>query len=67
MIRRWLPVMLAVVAGVSLWSASGSSARASDPPLPRFYYYPYYYYPHNYWPTLSPQWPEPQGAMPSNL
>jgi len=62
MIRRWMPALLAVVAGVSLWAGPASSARAADPPLPRFYYYPYYYYPHSYWPTLSPQWPEPQGA-----
>ena len=62
MIRRWMKAMLAVAAGVCLWAASGSTAQAGDTPLPRWFYYPYSYYPQNYWPTLSPQWPEPQGA-----
>lgn len=47
----------AVLAGV----ASPAAQAGSEPPLPRYFYYPYYYYPHSYWPQQSPQWPEPKG------
>lgn len=57
MFRRML---LGVCSAVMLMSLA-HSARAADPPLPRFFYYPYYYYPHSYWPSNSPQWPEAPG------
>jgi hypothetical protein len=62
MTRTWLTRGLAVLAGVAVWSATGSTAAASEPPLPRYSYYPYYYFPHSYWPALSPQYPEPKGS-----
>lgn len=51
---------LAIVVGVWLMSERSLQA-ANDPPLPRFYYYPYVYFPHSYWPANSPKWPEPKG------
>ena len=65
MLKNWLPRLrvagLAALA-VALWVSSGAPARAADePPLPRFYYYPYYYYPHSYWPTETCHWPERPG------
>lgn len=62
MTRTWLMRGLAVLAGVALWSAADSKAQASEPPLPRYYYYPYHYFPHSYWPAMSPQYPEPKGS-----
>ena len=62
MLRKWLPRLCLAALALALWAGSGSTASAAeDPPLPRFYYYPYYYYPHSYWPQNSPQWPEPKG------
>ena len=55
--RRWLLGVLAA----GLCAAAAGPARAQEPPLPRFYYYPYYYYTHSYWPSDSPAWPEPPG------
>ena len=43
--RRWL---LGLLAGVGLFAVFNSTAPAQEPPLPRFYYYPYVYYPHNF-------------------
>ncbi|MBX9623611.1 MAG: hypothetical protein K2X82_07335 [Gemmataceae bacterium] len=57
MLRKVLPL----VAAVGLWAAAGPDARAADPPLTQFHYYPYQYFPHSYWPANSPQWPEPKG------
>lgn len=57
--RRGLLITIAGLIGV--W-ATTSSARAQNPQLPRFYYYPYYYYPHSYWPSQSPKWPESPGS-----
>lgn len=61
MIRSWFAGLagLAVIAVMGLGSTP--SAQATEPPLPRYYYYPYYYFPHSYWPALSPQYPEPKG------
>ena len=59
MFRRW---MLGAALLVGLFAAAPTTAQATDPPLPRGFYYPYVYFPHNYWPQYSPQWPEPQGA-----
>jgi hypothetical protein len=56
--RRWL---LGLFAGVGLFAVLNAAAPAQEPPLPRFYYYPYYYYMHSYWPSNSPVWPEPPG------
>jgi hypothetical protein len=53
--------VLLLAAAVGLWAGSGSDARAADPPLTQFHYYPYHYFPHSYWPANSPQWPEPKG------
>ena len=62
MLRTWLPRVAVAVFAAVLWAGSGSRATAgNEPPLPKFYYYPYYYYPHSYWPANSPQWPEPKG------
>ena len=55
--RRWLLGVL----GVGLFAALSGPAPAQEPPLPRFYYYPYYYYMHSYWPSNSPAWPEAPG------
>ena len=57
MFRR---VLLGVCSVVMLASVA-NPARTAEPPLPRFYYYPYYYYPHSYWPSNSPKWPEAPG------
>ncbi len=54
--------ILGLAVAMGIFAALPSSAEAKDPPLPRFYYYPYYYYPHSYWPQHSPQWPEPAGS-----
>ena len=56
--RRWL---LGLCAGVGLFAVLNGAAPAQEPPLPRFYYYPYYYYMHSYWPSNSPAWPESPG------
>jgi len=62
MLRTWLPRAAVAVFAATLWAGSGPRASAgNEPPLPKFYYYPYYYYPHSYWPANSPQWPEPKG------
>jgi hypothetical protein len=55
MTRTWLTRGLAVLAGVAVWTAMTAPAAASEPPLPRYSYYPYHYFPHSYWPALSPQ------------
>ena len=62
MFRKYLLGALAAGLAVVVFAGEPSRAAASDPPLPRFYYYPYYYFPHSYWPQMSPQWPEPKGA-----
>jgi hypothetical protein len=63
MFRTWLIRVLAVAAVGVVWVGAGSpSAQATEPPLPRYFYYPYYYFPHSYWPALSPQYPEPPGS-----
>src|SRR5687767_7955831 len=54
--------ILGVARALGFFAALPNPAEAKDPPLPRFYYYPYYYYPHSYWPQHSPQWPEPPGS-----
>ena len=54
-------VLLGLLAGVGLFAVFNSAAPAQEPPLPRFYYYPYYYYMHSYWPSNSAVWPEPPG------
>ncbi len=60
--RTWLGRSAAVALVLGAWLSSGSPAKAaSEPPLPRFYYYPYVYFPSSYWPANSPQWPEPKG------
>ncbi|WP_088255890.1 hypothetical protein [Fimbriiglobus ruber] len=62
MVRRWLPRLGAVALVVAAWAGFGAStATASEPPLPRYSYYPYQYFPHSYWPAQSPQYPEPKG------
>jgi hypothetical protein len=48
--------------GLVLWAGFTAPARAQDPNMGRFFYYPYYYFPHSYWPQQSPQWPEKPGA-----
>jgi hypothetical protein len=53
--------MLLGVCSVVMLASAANSARSAEPPLPRFYYYPYYYYPHSYWPSNSPKWPEAPG------
>jgi hypothetical protein len=60
--RRSLSTIFAGALCLGLWLATGSTARAQDRNLDRFFYYPYYYFPHNYWPTMGPKWPEPPGA-----
>ena len=63
MLRKWLVRVGLAVLAVALWAGWPAAAAAADePPLPRFYYYPYYYFPASYWPQNSPQWPEPKGA-----
>lgn len=61
MIRRCLMGLAAFGLAAVFFAGQPSKAKAEDPPLPRFYYYPYYYFPHSYWPQYSPQWPEPKG------
>jgi hypothetical protein len=62
MTRRWTLRLAAAAVVVATWAGLDSAAaRAGDPPLPRYYYYPYHYFPHSYWPALSPQYPEPPG------
>src|SRR5262245_4906034 len=62
MIRRWTPRLAALALVVSAWSGLGTgAAQASEPPLPKYFYYQYQYFPHSYWPALSPQYPEPMG------
>jgi hypothetical protein len=62
MFRRTFPAVAAVVLVLGMWLGGAAPARAQDPQLQRFYYYPYYYFPHNYWPSMGPRWPEPPGA-----
>jgi hypothetical protein len=58
----WFLGLLVVGAVTVLTVELSSRAQAGDqPPLPRFYYYPYYYFPHSYWPQQSPPYPEPSG------
>ena len=62
MTRRWLLRLASAALVISTWvGLDTSSAQAGEPPLPRYFYYPYYYFPHSYWPGLSPQYPEPPG------
>ena len=56
--RRWI---VGLVLGL-VWLGLGGSAKAQEPSIGRFSYYPYYYFPHNYWPQQGPKWPEPPGA-----
>lgn len=51
-----------LVLGILCLSPGKAVAQYAPYNLNLWYYYPYHYYPHNYWPTLSPRWPEPQGA-----
>jgi hypothetical protein len=61
--RSLLLGLFAACVGLAVLEASQPQAvAANQPPLPKFYYYPYYYFPHNYWPTASPPWPEPANA-----
>jgi hypothetical protein len=53
--------ILGLLAGVGLFAVLNGAAPAQEPPLPRFYYYPYYYYMHSYWPSNSAPWPEAPG------
>jgi hypothetical protein len=62
MLRRSIPRLALAVIAAGVLLSSTAPVKATDPPLPRFNYYPYYYFPHNYWPAMSPQWPEPPGA-----
>lgn len=58
----WFRYLLVAGVVTLLAGLANSSAHAGDqPPLPRFYYYPYYYFPHSYWPQQSPPYPEPPG------
>ena len=63
MLQRWLPTLIAGIAGLIIWSVSATPAHAQGLDPNRFYHYPYYYFPHNYWPSMGPQWPEPVGAQ----
>jgi len=62
MVRSWLCGIVGVAAVAIGLAGSSTTAQAGDPPLPRYYYYPYQYFPHNYWPAQSPQYPEPKGS-----
>jgi hypothetical protein len=62
MVKSWLTRLVGAAAVAVVWLGSSGPAQASDPPLPRYFYYPYYYFPHSYWPSLSPQYPEPIGS-----
>src|SRR5262245_245126 len=59
MFRRLLRTLLLGAAGLGLWVACAAPARAQQPQMNRFYYYPYYYFPHNYWPSQGPRWSDP--------
>ncbi len=59
MYRTGILKALAVALAIGAWA---TSSRAGDPPLPRYFYYPYQYFPHSYWPAQSPQYPEPKGS-----
>ena len=58
MTRHWIARLGLAALAVAAWAGS---AAASEPPLPKYYYYPYQYFPSSYWPALSPQYPEPMG------
>ena len=60
-LSRWIVRLVVAIVGLGLWLGMDTPARADDPNLNRFYYYPYYYFPHNYWPNQSPKWPERPG------
>jgi len=62
MIRRILARVAFVAAIALMWVASSSSVQATDPTLPKMFYYPYHYFPHSYWPGMSPQYPEAKGS-----
>ena len=62
MTKKWLPRLGFAALAVALWAGTPATASAADePPLPRFYYYPYSYFPHSYWPANSPKYPEGPG------
>jgi hypothetical protein len=62
MTKTWIPKLLAVALALTVWVGAASQANAGDPPLPRYFYYPYQYFPHSYWPAQSPQYPESKGS-----
>ena len=62
MLKRVLPALVLGALAFAVWNGGASVAKADQPQLTKFHYYPYYYWPHNYWPTQSPQWPEAQGS-----
>ena len=59
MLKRILPALVLGALAFAIWNGGASEAKADQPQLTKFHYYPYYYWPHNYWPTQGPQWPEP--------
>jgi hypothetical protein len=61
MTQTWIARLTGAAAVVVLWVGSASPAAAQEPPLPKYFYYPYHYFPHSYWPALSPKYPEPIG------
>jgi hypothetical protein len=61
MLRRTCLALAAGLIGLALWDGTAQPARAADPNLNRYFYYPYYYFPHNYWPQQQPPWPERPG------
>ena len=62
MLKRVLPALVLGALALTMWNSGASVAKADQPQLTKFNYYPYYYWPHNYWPTQGPQWPEPPGS-----
>jgi hypothetical protein len=61
MLRRTSLAALAAALVLGGWLGTAAPARAVDPNLDRYFYYPYYYFPHNYWPQQMPPWPERPG------
>ncbi len=62
MLKRILPALAIGALAFLFWNHTAASAKAGDPALTRFHYYPYYYWPANYWPTQGPKWPESPGS-----
>ncbi len=62
MSRTWIPKLVVLALAAVVMAGSANRVRADEPPLPRYFYYPYNYFPHSYWPAQSPQYPEPKGS-----